>query len=702
MALSLLILATALAFGPTLRNGWVNWDDDANFLTNNAYRGLSPTHLGWMFTTDHLGHYQPFAWVTLGLDYCLWGMNAWGYHLTSLLLHLGTVLLFFTILRLLLARVRIPATPAEDRRSILAAAVGALLYAIHPLRVESVAWVTERRDVLCGVFLLGAVWAYLKRAEAERLGSSGRTKYLLLSVGLFACSLLSKALGIMAPAVLLVLDVYPLQRFGPGQRRRVLLEKLPFLLCSIAAGAMAIHAAGAAKDAVSLGTSGLPERVEQASYGLCFYLVKSVLPVHLSTLYLAPVPFDPWAPRFLASVMGVVLILVLAVAFRRRRPEVLTAWLCYALLLVPVLGLVPVGPQIAADRYTYLAHLPWAVLAAFLVDRMLRPQSETGSPPPRSRWVLGGAGALVLALGGLTFAQTSVWADSVSLWTQALRVDPDNFVACNQLGTALAARHDASGALRYLDHAIHVYPAFAEARYNRGSLRLDAGDLAGAIEDESEAIRLAPDYGPAYQIRGMARKSKGDAEGARADQADADRLAAAARSSPTAGPTSSGPVAHAGSAEVQEHNNKGNQLASGGDFDGAIAEYSEAIRIDPGIAAIYNNRGNARASKGDQALAVRDYSEALKLDPGFAEAYANRGISRALLRDLRGALGDYTEALKIAPRDAAVLSNRGAVRASLGDRMGAVEDLKAALDEAPADWPRRPTIQSLLQRLRGP
>src|SRR5437899_7793294 len=234
---ALIALVTFAAFLPVLQNQFVDWDDQRNFLDNHHYRGLGWTHLRWMWTT-HLGHYIPLTWMTLGLDYLLWGMNPVGYHLTSLLLHAANAVAFFFVV----CRILTLALPAPSRRShALTAGFAALVFAIHPLRVESVAWLTERRDVLSGLFYLSAILIYLR---ASGRGERGRGWYWL-SVAVFVLALLSKSMVVNLPVVLLILDVYPLRRLGGAfgwwsePARRVYVEKIPFVLLAAAASASA-------------------------------------------------------------------------------------------------------------------------------------------------------------------------------------------------------------------------------------------------------------------------------------------------------------------------------------------------------------------------------------------------------------------------------------------------------------------------------
>src|SRR5213592_3683149 len=378
----LVALFTLAAFLPALQNQFVNWDDKDNFLDNPHYRGLGWTHLRWMWTT-HLGHYIPLTWMTLGLDYLLWGMNPVGYHLTNLLLHAANAVVFFFVVRRLLTRAL--SSPSERGHALaLSAGFASLVFAIHPLRVESVAWATERRDVLSGLFYLLTILMYLRAYE---FGARGRGWYWL-AVAVFVCALLSKSMVVNLPVVLLILDVYPLRRLGGAigwwsePARRVYVEKIPFVLLAAAASAIAVMAQSSVHAALSLAQLSMPGRLAISAYGLSFYLWKMVVPVNLSPVYELRPPVNPWATPFLLSYGVVLALTAIALALRRRVPGLPAAWVAYIVVLLPVLGIFQSGPQIAADRYTYLAGLGWAILAGAGLLSCWRSsrRSKTGTP----------------------------------------------------------------------------------------------------------------------------------------------------------------------------------------------------------------------------------------------------------------------------------------------------------------------------------
>src|SRR3989441_4892002 len=458
----LIALVTVAAFLPALQNQFVSWDDDENFLDNPHYRGLGWSPLRWMWTT-HQGHYIPLTWMTLGLDYLLWGMNPFGYHLTSLLLHAANAVVFFFVVRRILTRA-LPSPSERGHALAVAAGFAALVFAIHPLRVESVAWVTERRDVLSGLFYLSAILMYLRACER---GARGRGWYWA-AVGLFAGALLSKSMVVNLPFVLLILDVYPLRRLGgfvgwwSGPARRVYVEKIPFVFLAAAASAVALMAQLSVHTVTSLAQLSVPGRLAVSAYGLSFYLWKTVAPVNLSPLYELPRTMDPVAPPFILSYALVLAIMAIILALRRRVPGLPAAWVAYVVVLLPVLGIVQSGPQSAADRYTYLAGLGGAILAGAGLLSCWRTSRTSKTGRPQTVAIAGVATCVVVGLGALTWNQAQVWHDSEKLWTHALAMDPQSSIAENNLGVARAVERKLAEAIEHYQRALQIRPKYAE------------------------------------------------------------------------------------------------------------------------------------------------------------------------------------------------------------------------------------------------
>src|SRR3989449_1218312 len=585
----LVALLTLTAFLPTLQNQFVSWDDDKNFLENPHYRGLGWTHLRWMWTT-HLGHYIPLTWMTLGLDYLLWGMNPVGYHLTSLLLHAANAVVFFFVVRRILT-LALPSRSERGHALAVAAGFAALVFAIHPLRVESVAWVTERRDVLSGLFYLVAILLYLRACER---GARGRGWYWL-SVAVFVCALLSKSMVVNLPVVLLILDVYPLRRLGGaiGWRsepaRRVYVEKIPFVLLAAAASAIAVMAQSSVHAVASLAQLSVPGRVAISTYGLSFYLLKMVVPVNLSPVYELRPPVNPWATPFLLSYGVVLALTAIALALRRRVPGLPAAWVAYIVVLLPVLGIFQSGPRIAADRYTYLAGLGWAILggAGLLSCWRSSMRAKAGTP---ATWLLTGiALCVVVGLGVLTWNQVHVWHDSEKLWSHAVAIDPRSPVGQYSRGLVLAQQGKLTEAMEHYQTALRLNPDYADAHNNVGAVLADQGRLAEAIEHYREALRLKPDYADAHYNWGNALAQQGKPAEA------IEHYRQALRIKPD---------------DALSHTNWGVELAQQGKLVEAIDHFREALRIKPDDALAHRNLGLALTQPGKPAAAVEPFQPA--------------------------------------------------------------------------------------------
>lgn len=591
-------IATLACFLPALRNGFVDWDDTANVVRNAEYRGFGLENLRWMVTTTLGGHWHPLTWFSFALDHALWGVDPFGFHLTSVLLHAATAVAVWHALLALLAR--LPAPPPLDAAR-LGALVATLLWALHPLRVESVAWVTERRDVLSGLFWVLAVLAYL-RARDPGAPDGQRRRRVLASAGCLALSLLAKSWGMSFAAVLLVLDTWPLRRWATERAGPVIAEKVPFLLIGAAGIALAWRAVHPFVHDLSRHWPG--ERIGQAAYGLFFYLERTVWPVGLVPLVEFRGRLDPFAWPWIGYVLGVAAVTAVLVALRRRWPAGLAAWCAYGAILAPVLGLTQAGPQLVADRYAYLSTLPLFALVAGGTARLLaRPPAAAG------RLALGAGACLTVVLAALSVRQIGVWRDTVSLWSHAVRVVPDSAPARYYLGRALetAGRGaeaeveyraiDDIAALRPQDHIAASYRGLALAR--RGALASERGDHASALEQLVLAARLAPADVGVKLLHGHVLLRAGAVKEAVArweDAAGGQRDEAALRTMMAIDLLEAGAVAEA---------------------EAMLRAAERAAPRQPRIATLL---GVALARQGRRAEAEAAWRRALELDPGHAEA----------------------------------------------------------------------------------
>ena len=472
-----------IAFFPALRAGFVSWDDDTYFLGNPYYRGLRPAHLSWMFTVMS-GHYMPLTWLSHGLDYVLWGMRPAGYHAVNVLLHaLAAATAYFVALRVLAA-----AVAPEPRAALrVGAAMAALVFALHPLRVESVAWITERRDVLCGLFFLLAVLCYLRAVEPGTLRSR---RWYWSAVALAAMALSSKAMAVTLPAILLILDVYPLRRLGPGRwnRRDVWLEKIPFVALSAAAAVVAIVAQRSVGTLSDLHALGIVDRLGLTCYGLVVYAWKTLVPTGLAPLYEAPYDYATLRPWFAGSAVAAAAAAATLGLLRRRQPGLAAAGASFVVLLLPTLGLLHFGVHIVADRNTYFAGLVPALLTGGATLHVLRAPSVA-----TARAAMVTAIAIIAVLGVLTWRQSRVWHDSRTLWTHALAVSPSS-IAHAKVGVLLEEEGRTEEAIVHFREAIRLRPDNYYAENNWGIALGNTWRFDEALDHFEAALRIKPDY----------------------------------------------------------------------------------------------------------------------------------------------------------------------------------------------------------------
>ena len=511
-------LVAVAAFLPTLANGFVTWDDDRNFLTNPHWRGLGPAQLGWMLTTPHLGLWVPLTWATLGLDYLLWGLRPAGYHATSLALHAATAgVVYLVALRLLAAAL---GAGARDTAVRLGAAFAALAFALHPLRVESVAWVTERRDVLSGLLYAATLLLYVRALDAT---GDRRRRLRRATLGAAVLALLAKPMAVSLPAVLLLLDAYPLGRLaGWREAWPRVREKLALILLSAAASAIAVWAMATGSRLSGASQLGVLDRAAISLYALAFYLEKTLAPTGLAPLYELPFRLEPLAPRFLASAAVVLALTALAVLLRRRAPALAAVGAAYVVILLPVVGVAHQGPQIAADRYTYLASLPWALLAGGGLARGWRGLRARRPGRPAALALAAIAGALLLTLGVLTWRQAGTWRDSETLWTRALAASP-SAIAHAKLGVLRDEAGRPDEAIAHFRAALDLHPDLAYAHNNWGIALARQGKWEEAIEHYRGALRIAPDSAESHLNLAVALDRAGRPAGA------AEHLRAAGR-----------------------------------------------------------------------------------------------------------------------------------------------------------------------------
>jgi Flp pilus assembly protein TadD len=559
---------TVAAFLPVLENGFVNWDDGMNFLENPNYRGLSWSHLQWMFTTLHGSNYRPVAWITLGFDYLMWGMEAFGYHLTSLLLHGANGILFYFLARRLLELSKF--APSNGFTLSLVSFFAALLFSTHPLRAEVVAWASARNDLVAAFFSLCTLIAYLNYVTASAKGA-GFQRWYGTAILFYVLSLLSKGTGVALPLVFFIFDFYPLRRWVQSSNDSVALsvvklslEKMPFIVLAAVAALSALAGKESTAAVVDWEIHGWLSRLKQVCYGLIFYLEKTILPVGLSPLY-------ELTPGFSRRVMAIFLytIPVVGITFgfwlsRQRWPAGFTAWLYYVVLLAPVLGVIQSGPQLTADRYSYLACLPWVLFGGVALARIGN-WSHSNSLTMRSALSFVVGAVCVMALFFLSWRQSQYWKNSETLWRRALAVDEGSSAAHLNLGNALFDRGRLEDAKDHYLRAIEIEPATANARVNLGMILSRQDKLKESTEQISLGLQLDPRNWAAHHALGI-------------------------------------------------------NLALTGAWDEAGEEFRKSLLLAPDKAGIHFDLARVLERQGRLDEALYQLGEAVRIDPNFPEA----------------------------------------------------------------------------------
>lgn len=576
-----LAVLVALIYGQVPGHDFVRFDDGPYVYENAVVqRGLTLDGIRWALTAFHASNWHPLTWLSHMLDCELYGLDPGAHHVSAAAIHALTAVLLMVTLSYL---------TGAFWRSLLVAA----LFAVHPLRVESVAWISERKDLLAGMFWVLTMLAY---------GSYARRPGAVRYIATLACvtlALLAKPMAVTLPFVLLLLDYWPLGRFdGVLPPTRLWLEKLPLFAASVASAAITVAAQSAGGSISSGDLLKLPVRIVHAMVGYVWYLRKSVWPSGLAFYYPHPALPSGRYPTSMVALgllcgIGLGALTFVVVRTARRRPYLLTGWLWYLGTLLPVIGLIQVGSHSVADRYAYVPLIGVYVMIAWGLAELLSWR------PAWRPLVYAAAGVLIVAFSVVAYKQVAHWRDSRALFTRAIEVTADNYLALNGLGRVLRAEGDLQGALEYQQAALRVAPHFAAAHADVGLVYKEMGNMEAAIRHYVEALRLRP-------------------------------------------------------IDATTHSNLGNAYYRSGDLERAAASYREALRIDPQHASAYSNLGNVAFRQGDLAAAAELYERALALRPEHADAHRNLGVVRERQGRLEEAIHHYRAALRLDPDRAEV------------------------------------------------
>ena len=638
----LLVAITFSAYFPALGGGYI-WDDDDYVTANDTLRSVQGLGRIW----GEIGatpQYYPMVHTSYWLEYHLWGLNPAGYHLVNVLLHATSAMLLWR----LLARLGLPGAWAA-----------AAIFAVHPVHVESVAWITERKNVLSGVFYLSALLAYLRFGfePGETTPRNTRRRWYGLSLLLFLAALLSKTVaGSLPAAVLLILwwkrgrirwvDVYPL---------------VPFFVLAIALGlltaTMEKHHVGAQGGEWNFSPA---DRCLIAGRALWFYAGKLVWPTYLTFIYPRwQIDSGSWW-QYLFPGMALAVIAVLWLLGRRIGRGPLAAVLFFAGTLVPALGFFNVYPMrysFVADHFQYLASLGLIVLAVGAGA-----QAVTGRGTRGRQAGVAFVACLVVVLGALTWRQGHVYANLQTLWRDTLTKNPAAWLAHNNLGLILSENGNVDEAIAHLDEALRLFPDYVEAHNNLGIALAGQGRTDEAIRHYTRALQLQPNHPEVHTNLGAALARQGSIEDAIAHHTKALRLQPKL---------------------AEAYNNRGNAYGKMGDFARAITDCTKAIELKKDYLDAYNSRGHAYVALGQYERAIGDYSKVIELRPDRAEAYNDRGHAWDSLHDYDRAIQDYSKVIELKPGYVPAYCNRGIAYGAKGDYERALRDQSKAIELKP-------------------
>lgn len=621
-----LAVITFAVFGQTAGFGFVNYDDN-KFVYDNARvaAGLTWNGAGWVFTHAECDLYHPLTMISLMADASIHGLHAGGFHLTNVVLHTISVILLFLVLR-------------EMTGAIWRSAFVAAVFAVHPLRAESVAWVAERKDVLSGVFFMLTVWAHARYARGPSAG-----RYVLVAV-LFSLGLLCKPMLVTLPMVLLALDYWPLRRKEP--LKQLALEKVPLLALSAGACAATIWAQQTVIQ--SGGSFSVAHRLANAVTSCAVYLRQMIWPDGLAVFY----PFQhDGLPVGEIALAGILVAGLCAVVFVRRtkEPWLLVGWCWYLVMLLPVLGIIQVGDQAHADRYTYLPQIGIYVAVTWMVAEWAMNRVVIGL-------VMAGVVAVLMICAR---KQTAYWKNSATLWNHALACTKDNDTAENNLGTDLLSAGDVEGAILHFREALRIAPDDADSHYCLATALAKEGSIDEAVAEFEAALKIEPGDADAHFNLAAALLAEGKVDDA---------------------------IGHYQSAiqfkpdNAMAHYNLAVALRQEGKTEEAIAHYEAALKWKPGYADAENNLGNLLLQKGSIDEAIHHLQRAVTISPGSARARVNLGNALLQKGSAREAFAQFQEALRIEPDDSSLQSNLAWLLATCSD--GSIRDGKEAVELA--------------------
>jgi tetratricopeptide (TPR) repeat protein len=657
--LLIIVTLTVTAYYPAYDNEITSWDDEF-YINNNPYLELNKENVFelFRFDTSYMGNYHPLSMISLSIDYAIGGTDEDGnikpfmFLFTNILLHIFVSLFVFWFILALLKNFQI-------------AVISALLFAVHTLHVESVAWISERKDVLYAFFFVASLIAYLKYVDSKKV-----TLYII-SIALFILSLLSKGQAVSLAVTIILIDFI---------RKRKLLdikliaEKIPFLALAVFFGLIAIGAQKESEALVDEQAYSLVQRIGIAAYAFMQYVFKLILPVNLSAIYPYPdIIGQSIPPLYYFMIIPVLLIAGLFFWLVRKEKNVLVFGIAFFVINIALLlQFIPVGSAVHADRYAYIPSIGFFLIVSVLLVRMIEKNSRT-------KMIIYGLTVLYAALLlVLTVFRTDVWKDSLTLWTDTTEKSPKSVVAWNNLGSQKdkegakamdemninEAKELRLEAIQYFTKAIDGKPDYKNAYYNRGISRLEVGKIMQdsllislSINDFTKAIEQDAQFADAYHNRANGKSELGNLDGAIKDF----DLAIALKPD-----------------DANYYTNRGVTKGKAGHYQSAIEDFNSALKINPDEPAVFSNRGRAKMLMNQIQEAIEDYNKAVELDPTHYSAYFNRAFAKQRQNDFSGALEDFSKTIDLNPNLADAHYFRALILIQNNQIQAACDDLNQA------------------------
>jgi tetratricopeptide (TPR) repeat protein len=589
---AVLMAITLIVFLPALKNDFVSWDDDENITANSNVQQMSPEGIKGIFSSTVTGGYTPLTSFTFMLEYHFFGMKPFAYHLNNMLLHALCTLLVFILMRRL-------------GLSLFISFTTALLFGIHPMRVESVAWISERKDVLYGALFLLSMLFYIRYRDVKR------KLFYFLALGTFLLSLLTKIQAVTLPLALVLIDYFFEKKFTVRQ----LIDKVPFFALSLITGLVGIYILKSGGELETGTLMPLIQRLFIGTFSFCTYLYKVIIPWPLSAIY--PYPDAPGVLHY-ASAAAVLLLGFLLYRYGRHRKELVFGSLFFLFNVIFMLQIVGAGQALMADRFTYVGYIGLFFIIAWVLEPIF-------SGRYRNIAIAGGLGWMVI-LGVMTWKQTAVWKTTETLFTDVVSKYPEVPVAWNNLGIYYRDNNQREKAIGAYSRAIELNPDSPLIYNNRGELYFSKGDVDKALNDMNMALKMNPGYVKALTNRGAVYGSRGENSQALKDLDKAISL---------------------DSLNLPAISNRILVYYQSGNPGRAINDATEYIRIKPNEPDIYNIRGLCLAELGRHGDAVADYNRAIPLSPDAGAYYQNRSASLYALGDIKGALRDAGKATSL-------------------------------------------------------